>query len=372
MTGQKGLIAETKLGPASSAPTTIAIDTQSLDENPPLVVVGFENGAFRVFQLQNDAGRFNEVYAHAASSNGVLVAVAFSFPYLLTMTAGQLLSLYKFSEAPPTAKLDPPRILQSLRSQTVSQPVSLSIRANTTGITASIAYAVPTIFNSGWSVGLQEMRLTTEGKLVESRLAASVIDKILLPPTIYPVVESNTQLEADEFRKPTSLSYNHPYLLVSHEDNTLTLYLATSDQSTLSIGPGKRLWGHTSAVSAAHVGGRGRAVSVSQKGGELRVWELEKTISSKSRRGKYSDRISVLVRPEHNTIAETNSKRNSLAMANITEAIRRRGDGLGLALEERFDESCMNRGLVGFDEENVVVLREQRGGSQALVVYDFT
>jgi hypothetical protein len=36
------------------------------------------------------------------------------------------------------------------------------------------------------------------------------------------------------------------------------------------------------------------------------------------------------------------------------------------------DEMSIVRGWVGFDEENVVVLREESAGSQALIVYDFT
>jgi hypothetical protein len=32
----------------------------------------------------------------------------------------------------------------------------------------------------------------------------------------------------------------------------------------------------------------------------------------------------------------------------------------------------LTRGWIGFDEENVVVLKEQSQGRQALVVYDFT
>lgn len=35
-------------------------------------------------------------------------------------------------------------------------------------------------------------------------------------------------------------------------------------------------------------------------------------------------------------------------------------------------ELALTRGWIGFDEENVVVLKEQSHGRQALVVYDFT
>ena len=40
--------------------------------------------------------------------------------------------------------------------------------------------------------------------------------------------------------------------------------------------------------------------------------------------------------------------------------------------EEDPDELTLTRGWIAFDEENVVVLKEQSQGRQALVVYDFT
>jgi hypothetical protein len=46
--------------------------------------------------------------------------------------------------------------------------------------------------------------------------------------------------------------------------------------------------------------------------------------------------------------------------------------GLRLALDQGFDDSSISRGWVGFDEQNVIVLREKSEGSQALVIYDFS
>ena len=58
----------------------------------------------------------------------------------------------------------------------------------------------------------------------------------------------------------------------------------------------------------------------------------------------------------------------------ISSAVTARGHGLGLALEygkADLDETSMIRGWVGFDEENVIVLKERSCGGQSLVVYDF-
>jgi len=164
--------------------------------------------------------------------------------------------------------------------------------------------------------------------------------------------------------KPTSLSYTHPYLLVSHPDNTLTLYLVSSTADALSIGIGSRLWGHTSSVSGAHVGGRGKAVSVSRRGDELRIWELEGGFASATaKRRLATGDLSVQIRAEkHSTdeIAQTGLELRSGRAAAAATA------------DDASSELTLTRGWIGFDDENVVVLKEQSHGRQALVVYDFT
>ena len=159
------------------------------------------------------------------------------------------------------------------------------------------------------------------------------------------------------------MSYSHPYLLVAHPDNTLSLYLVKSTASTLSIGPGNRLWGHTSSISGAHVGIRGKAVSVSRIGDELRVWDLEGGTASLANRKRFRNgELSIRVQP---------SKAGDDALDG-QDVENERTVGLRYALDQTFDDSSVNRGWVGFDEQNVIVLREKREGSQALVVYDFT
>ena len=387
----------------TSPPTALAIDTGSNVGARSRVVVGFQDGSFSVYELDLDACVFVRKYSHPASSNGMLGGVAISSPYLATMTANQLLSLYKFKEPLDGVRasdkvLDPPRLLHSLHSHTVWPPHTLSIRPSADTILVSIAYALPT-YLSGWTVGIQEMRMSADnGELVSSRLA-SAIDPNYRPltfshsPSSSPSGQvSNTtsnlfatydSLEANQIHsKPTSLSYTHPYLLVSHPDNTLTLYLVSSTTDSLSISSGSRLWGHTSSVSGAHVGGRGKAVSVTSRGDELRVWELEGGFTSAAaKRRLQSGELSVSIRPERlaggeDTTDRTTSAKgiDSSSVDRITSAVTARGNGLGLALEYGKvdpDETSMIRGWIGFDEENVVVLKEKSCGGQSLVVYDF-
>ncbi|KAI4761143.1 hypothetical protein E4T51_05870 [Aureobasidium sp. EXF-12344] len=382
----QNMLATAKFPDKTSPPSALTIDSAPPTSSTITLAVGFQDGSFTVYDLHVHQQRFVPRYAHEPSSNGLISAAALSFPYLATMTASQLLSFYKFmpatDEASAETPMDPPRLLQSLHSRTVWPPLTLSIRPQPDAVLVSIAYSLPT-YLSGWTVGIQEMRLTTEGTLIESRLTSAIDQNYrpltfnaLNPPptpptpqTIPPFGHFNTSEANQIHSKPTSLSYSHPYLLVSHPDNTLTLYLVSSTADSLKISPGNRLWGHTSSVSGAHVGGRGKAVSVSTRGDELRVWELEGGFASASaRRRLAAGELSVQLRPEKASIP-TEEEEPSIPVAKARSV----GRGLGMALEDRgIDETSMTRGFVGFDDDKVVVLRERHCGNQALVIYDFT
>ena len=370
------------------SPTAMAIGTQDRPSNVSNLIVGFEDGSFSLYSLLHVEGRFAHQYSHQPSTNGVISAVALTLPHAATMTATQLLSLYHFKERPGEEPheglLDPPQLRHSLKSHTVWPPLSTSLRTSESNIVVSIAYALPT-YLSGWTVGIQEIRIHSTGGLMESRLA-SAIDQhyrplaFSLPPMMHhmppPGSGSLATSTATELRhihsKPTSLSYTHPYLLVSHPDNTLTLYLVTSTTESLSVSAGSRLWGHTSSVSGAHVGGRGKAVSVSRRGDELRIWELEGGFASSAAKKRLATGdLSVQLRPEKRSVKETPQAGLDL----INNAIASRASGALCGIEQRREDASeltLTRGWIGFDEENVVVLKEQSQGRQALAVYDFS
>jgi hypothetical protein len=283
------------------------------------------------------------------------------------MTATQLLSVHHFGDEEIAHQTQEPvraRLLHSLKSNTVWPPLSMTLRTSIGAVFVCVAYALPT-YLSGWTVGVQEIKLSRHGALLDSRIA-SAIDQHYRPlafstrPSVHhlmPFTASSTGMPAAELKhihtKPTSLSYHHPYLLVSHPDNTLTLYLVTSTADSLSISPGSRLWGHTSAVSGATVGGRGKAVSISRRG-ELRVWELEGGFASSAARKRLAGKdLSVQVRPAGVVCAGSTASG---------------GDEPG---EDSY-ELTLTRGWLGFDDENVVTLKEDSQGKQALMVYDFT
>jgi hypothetical protein len=281
------------------------------------------------------------------------------------MTEDHLLSLYAFEDSiEGNMTLKAPRLLYSLRSYSSWPPTSLSLRITGSSMIAAVAYSLPTYLR-GWSVGVQELRLSLQGELLDSRLATaaeehpftlSVSRSASSPSTrsSSPLAGSTReafQASTSATSKPTSMSYSHPYLLVAHSDNTLSSYLVKSTTAALSISSGSSLWGHTSSISGAHVGMRGKAVSVSRLGDELRVWDLERF-----RSGNMSVRVQPSRGLDGSDIAEENGARHSLRSA----------------LDQGFDDSVVSRGWVDFDEQKVFVLREKSEGSQALAVYDFT
>ena len=350
----------------SKCPTSMAIDISTSSKGLTNISVGFTDGSFSIYTLYRVAKKFVQRYTHASSSNGSLSAMAYSSPYLLTMTSGPRLSLYCFnqsSDIDSSTVLLAPKLISSLKSHTAYPPLSLALRISASYITASIAYAMP-CWTSWWSVGLQELRVALDGTILDSRIASA--------PTRRGIKSSNwtnlssaqehrntvDQISSDEgfgilsapSCRPTSLSYNHPYLLTSHPDNTLTLYMVTSTGKSLVIGPGRRLWGHTSSISGAHVGDRGKAVSVTTQGNELRVWELEgQGPLPGTRRPANFEQVSVQVH----------------SAGDINGA-----SGGAWEVSRRYEE--VTKGWIAFDEEKVVLLREKMHGAQALVMYDFT
>lgn len=357
-------------------PVSMAINSSN-KSNCEEVVLGFADGSFSVYALRPNSRTFSNLYTHPPSANGILTALAYSSPYLLTMTEDHLLSLYVFKQSSDgCSSMAAPTLLYSLRSHTAWPPVSLSLRISTTSIIVAIAYSMPT-YLSGWTVGVQELRLTLEGKLLETILATATDDNSFTLSNYRSASSPSTRssspfpgtsretvpLQSPSTCRPTAMSYSHPYLLVAHPDNTLSFYLVKSTSSSLSISSGDRLWGHTSSISGAHVGMRGKAVSVSRLGDELRVWDLEGGVASLSSRKRFKhDDMSVRLQP-----SKPVHDANSFSKSGPGE-----GSSLKFALEQSFDEPTISRGWVGFDEHNVVVLREKIEGSQALVVYDFT
>ncbi|KAI0850826.1 hypothetical protein F5Y00DRAFT_252132 [Daldinia vernicosa] len=386
----KQLLAQISLREVDSgaAPSCIAIDDQKIHQQILEIAIGFVDGGFGVWALDVKEKKILPRYRHKKSSNGELVGIAFSYPYLLTATKSVLISMYTFDgpnkmdlsstpestrevndyvrdvenkpgqdsrrieQDPKMVTLQAPYLLTSLKSHTSRTPLALSIRKTTSSIIASIVYTFSTL--QGWSLGIQDLHLrppTSRSKhtsdIITTRLAYTL--PVWNSSSHFPSTSTSPALPSSHqdngaIHGPINLCYTHPYLLATLPDNTLILYLCTSNATSLSISPGIRLWGHTSGISDAEITARGKAVSVSSRGEEIRVWELEGRAHGKS----------IEVRPT--TRPTTNDKEGTDDPAII--------DATTVEWDDR-------RNWVGFDDEMVIVLKESRG-RESLMVYDFT
>lgn len=364
-------------------PICLAVDEQDLKADVVDVIVGFGDGSFGIWRLDVGKRELRKRYQHEKSSNGELEAVAYGHPYALTETSAGLISLYTFDgpapeeqeegdgpddtssegtmdfedeEAPELGKpssdfeLSAPYLLTSLKSHNSRPPLALSIRKMTASVSASIAYTFDS--RDGWCIGIQDINISpskTSGRdTLSSRLAYTLPIKTgggLTPQSPSSRLQSPDDSETnDSGTGPTTLCYSHPYLLATLPDNTLILHLCTSTSTSLSLSPGIRLWGHTSGISDAEITPRGKAVSVSTRGNEIRVWELEGRVGGSS----------IEVRPRQPADDVDVAGENDKAPA--------------LDRPEWEDK----RNWVGFDDEMVIVLKEARDGRESLVVYDFT
>jgi hypothetical protein len=238
--------------------------------------------------------------------------------------------------------------LSSLKSDYSRQPLVLSLRQLKNSAVASIAYSFDTV--GGWAIGIQNFDIRPSGSskpdVITSRVAYTMPAETgaLVTTASYrpkcPTCSNFPDLYMDDDEGgPTKLCYSHPYLLATMQDNTLVLFVVTATEKSFAISNATRLYGHTSGIADADVTPEGRAVSVSQRGDEIRVWDLE---------GRQND-VSVEVRPRQGRDSDDADDE-----------------------EDSSDEAEHRRNWVGTDDQRVTVLRETADGRESLVTYDFT
>lgn len=332
-----------------SAPTALAVVVEERDTR---ISVGHENGIVSLFRFDGTTV-VPEIDSTQVEGPSV-EAIAVSWPYILTLSASRTISLLQRTSEPDS----PVRSLATLHSDSLLAPAALSLRKTKTTLIAGICYAFNR-FNAGWCLGLQEIRMDLHGTMKKNRTTTSMgtaMSESLHPSKISRFTSRSAStspfsLHPELMRSPNSLSYCGCYILAGLPDNTLMVYTVSSTDEKLEIGVGRRLWGHTSAISAAEVTSTGKAVSISSTSDEMRYWELEELLVSSSLR-------------------KTSTPIKSHALGILSEAITLRGNGIGLALREVKEEDRLHRRCVSFDDEQAIVVGE-RGGEQILSCFDF-
>ncbi|RDW69175.1 WD domain protein [Aspergillus mulundensis] len=353
-----------------AAPTALTA-TYGPEKNCIEVVVGFDDGVLSVYKLNTINSRLIIRSPRNTSAQCAITAMAASYPYLMVVSKHMVLSLYKLPYgAGDHGWGDETHLIASLKADSILAPMSLSVRLTGSGIIASIVYSFFHI-GCGWSLGIQELHFDNNGQQTESRLTTTVdtqygvgLDRLpqstsgQIPVSIMPTI-----LHRDP---PTSVSYSHPYLLTSHADNTLTVFLVVSTASRLFVKGARRLWGHTSSVSAAQVSDRGKAVSVSSHGDEVRIWELEPLVSSLGSQRVLHGDSSIKVKPDPQQRPRDTPDSNLLSA--MLPGDHSQAESPSPILPPMVAQV---RDCIGFDDERLLLLREKKCGPQLLEFYDF-
>jgi hypothetical protein len=360
---------------AGDKPTALFMTRGSVASNIE-VTVGFDDGHFEIYDLDVALAKFVLRFSQASSSSSStdddasITAIASSPPFVLAISQHKVFSLYRL----PHSSADAPTLLASLESSNTFAPVSLSLRCSASEVIASIAYSFFHI-SGGWTVGIQELRFNQDGERIGSRLASTAAFQDRAQLSSGTASSSRSRL-IRHMESPTSISYSHPYLLTSHNDNTLTMYLVSSSADKLSIRTGRRLWGHTSSVTSVQVGDRGKAVSISPRGNEIRIWELESAVSARFNNSNNNNNSRTNLRSsmrEESSVQIAAEKHAATAAASVETTSGAMNWGREIVQAEC--EALMPAkvgGCVMFDEEQVVVLRERDCRTQLLECYDFT
>ncbi|KAE8145711.1 hypothetical protein BDV25DRAFT_164023 [Aspergillus avenaceus] len=371
-----------------AVPTSLAASYRP-SQDAVIISVGFKNSHFSVYSMETETPCLTLCFSHCGPAVGAITTIASSYPYIVTLSCRNVLSLYRL----PTVKdievrgqddlLEEASLLTSLQSNNITAPMTLSVRNAGSDIISSIVYSFYHM-GCGWSIGIQEVHFNERNQQISSR-STTTADCQFGVVSSRPFNQTTTRQQSSlndylhrrepsilHREPPTSVSYSHPYLLSSHTDNTLTMHLVVSTASSLYIKGGQRLWGHTSSVSAVQVSDRGKAVSVSSGGGggdddddDVRIWELENLISSFGTQKTFGEKgVQIIPDSKQGLKHEDMDVLSGVPRREPTkDRSSSRNKAYGLARKHN---------LIGFNDERVLFLRETDMGKQLLKFYDFT
>lgn len=257
-----------ELDPSLGKPTCLALDEEACDdyvskiehEDGVDVAVGFSTGAVTVIKFKTIDGTtasLTMVVDYRCRSKGVKhIAIARS--YITFVTQSKELYIYHM---PPT-KMSSLKLVSFLQCEKLWNITALSLRHEPLDdiMIASIIFSFVS-YSEGDTVCLQEILIDTTTQRVSSTRTAEPT-----PPSFLDVSFARSSC-------PTSTCYKYPFLITSHENNTLNRYLVVSNKDDVVISPSYRMWGHTNAVMGVGIRRR-TAVSIDRKG-EMRVWDLQ-------------------------------------------------------------------------------------------------
>lgn len=345
----------------SALPTAMTIDAS---HEVLRLGLGFSDSSFRCYEFSKASGfvQYGAVQ-HFLDHLEPVSEVKMQFPFVFAHVGRTNFLLKRLDSSASIGKNIWKDFVWLQTGRRHECPPSLALRRIGKEIAASVAYTSELVGGTNWCLGIQEVRVsiadasagTNVARVLDSDAAPNPSDDALrvLHRTLEAWTPAFPMHPAVENR-PKALSYSHPYLLAALPDNTLMVYLVTSTSDKLSLSDGSRLWGHTSGVSGVAMNARGKAVTTSTKGGEIRLWDLE-GLARGFTHGKTSTPL--VPTPQPSTSLSLVSSKLSVNDDETPE--------LG------HDRLALIRSWIAFDDEQVLVLGEGRS-ERTLARYDFT
>lgn len=327
--------------------------------------VGFSDSTFRCYEFSKSAG-FMQYGAtqHFLDHMEPVSALKMLFPFVFAHIGSSNFLLKRLEPA----RSSKPEVWKELvwlqTGRRHDCPPSLSLRRIGKEVAASVAYTAELVGGTDWCLGIQEVRVpdSAAASLEKSPVMAEDAGSAARLPSDVSHLHTHTfeawtpafPMHPAVDSRPKALSYSHPYLLAALPDNTLMVYLVTSTSNKLSLSDGSRLWGHTSGVSGVAMNTRGKAVTTSTKGGEIRVWDLEGLARGITHGKTSTPLVPTLQRSTSHAEPSTDFSSHNDEKARLD-----------------YDHLALVRSWIAFDDEQVLVLGEGRY-ARTLARYDFT
>lgn len=219
------------------------------------LVAGYSNGGFTIYQIDAKKRSIIECASHAArpsiscDQHGVQ-SIALCEKIVMTCSTNMELSTYSINDQ-GTA-----RLCHCLIGAMTWEPLTLELYSKGDHVYQAIVCFGMSVGLDSWTIGIQVVSFTPT-RIISSRHSSSRTHRYGMHDPIQ------------------KISYAHPYVVTSHNNNTMQQYRIRSDQGQrVEIEHVRTLWGHTSSVGAmaldAHIG---RLVSGDRAG--IKVWNLE-------------------------------------------------------------------------------------------------
>jgi hypothetical protein len=267
--------------------TSLAVDKGPMEGDGVRLFVSYSSGNSTLLYYNTASNTFYDELHLEKGSSDCIVSSAMHSNLLVTCTIDFRIRLYHINT-------DSPRLIEERRSYCCHWPASLRLEpidsnAINSQYRLSIAYSSP-VYPIGWTVGLQEIIVGTGLSTISQSASARrshVITRLDSPSKedkrkVLTGLNPSLQERRNQVGRLTSLSYEHPFIVVGTKDNNVVCFrvagsirsgsFSANRHGVLELSHVCTFQGHTGTVHSVSLN-EGRCVTGGSDG-SVRVWRL--------------------------------------------------------------------------------------------------